>query len=38
LSLLYTAVGVFTIANPIGNLPIYLSFTDGERRRDQVIP
>jgi multiple antibiotic resistance protein len=37
LSLLHTAVGVFTIANPIGNLPIYLSFTDGERRRDQAI-
>ena len=28
---------MFTIANPIGNLPIYLSFTDGERRRDQAI-
>ena len=31
------AVGVFSIANPIGNLPIYLSFNDGESRRDQAI-
>ena len=37
LSLLHTAVGVFTIANPIGNLPISLSFTDGARRRDPAI-
>ena len=27
MSLLHTAVGIFTISNPIGNLPIYLSFT-----------
>jgi conserved hypothetical protein TIGR00427 len=26
-----------TIANPIGNLPIYLSFTNGDRRRDRAI-
>jgi multiple antibiotic resistance protein len=38
LSLLHTAVGVFSIANPIGNLPIDLSFTDGERRPDQRFP
>lgn len=37
MSLLHTAVGVFTIANPIGNLPIYLSFTNGNRRQDQAI-
>jgi hypothetical protein len=29
---------VFSIANPIGNLPIDLSFTDGERRPDQRFP
>ena len=28
MSLLHTAVGIFTIANPVGNLPIYLSFTN----------
>ena len=32
MSLLHTAVGIFTISNPIGNLPIYLSFTDGNKR------
>ena len=37
MSLLHTAVGIFTIANPIGNLPIYLSFTNGNRRQDQAI-
>ena len=37
MSLLHTAVGVFTISNPIGNLPIYLSFTDGNRRKDLAI-
>ena len=37
MSLLHTAVGVFTISNPIGNLPIYLSFTDGNRRQDLAI-
>lgn len=37
MSLLHTAVGIFTISNPIGNLPIYLSFTDGNRRKDRVI-
>jgi multiple antibiotic resistance protein len=36
-SLLNTGVAIFTIANPIGNLPIYLSFTNGERRRDRAI-
>ena len=38
MSLLHTAVGIFTISNPIGNLPIYLSFTDGNKRKDQAIP
>ena len=37
MSLLHTAVGVFTIANPIGNLPIYLSFTNGNHRQDRAI-
>jgi len=37
MSLLHTAVGVLTTANPIGNLPIYLSFTNGNRRQDQAI-
>ena len=37
MSLLHTAIGVFTIANPIGNLPIYLSFTDGNPRLDRAI-
>ena len=37
MSLLHTAVGVFTIANPIGNLPIYLSFTNGNPRQDRAI-
>ena len=34
MSLLHTAVGVFTISNPIGNLPIFLSFSSGNRRQD----
>ena len=38
MSLLHTAVGIFTISNPIGNLPIYLSFTDGNKRKDRAIP
>lgn len=37
MSLLNTGVAIFTIANPIGNLPIYLSFTNGDRRRDRAI-
>lgn len=37
MSLLHTAVGVFTIANPVGNLPIYLSFTAGNSREDRAI-
>ena len=37
MSLLNTAVAIFTISNPLGNLPIYLSFTDGDRRRDRAI-
>lgn len=37
MSLLHTAVGVFTISNPIGNLPIFLSFTNGNRRQDLAI-
>jgi len=37
MSLLHTAVSVFTIANPIGNLPIYLSFTNGNHRQDRAI-
>ena len=37
MSLLNTGVAIFTIANPIGNLPIYLSFTNGDRRRDRAF-
>ena len=37
MSLLHTAVGIFTISNPIGNLPIYLSFTTGNKRQDRAI-
>ncbi len=37
MSLLHAAVGIFTISNPIGNLPIYLSFTDGNKRKDRAI-
>ena len=37
MSLLHAAVGIFTIANPIGNLPIYLSFTGGNKRKDRAI-
>ena len=37
MSLLHAAVGVFTISNPIGNLPIVLSFTNGNRRQDLAI-
>ena len=37
MSLLHTAVGLFTISNPIGNLPIYLSFTHGNPRQDLAI-
>ena len=37
MSLLNTAVAIFTISNPLGNLPIYLSFTDGDKRRDRAI-
>lgn len=37
MSLLHTAVGIFTISNPIGNLPIYLSFTNGNKRQDRAI-
>ena len=37
MSLLHTAVAVFTISNPIGNLPIYLSFTGGKPREDLAI-
>jgi|TARA_B100000073_G_scaffold5366_1_gene4547 multiple antibiotic resistance protein len=37
MSLLHTAVGIFTISNPIGNLPIYLSFTSGNKRQDRAI-
>ena len=37
MSLLHTAVGVFTISNPMGNLPIYLSFTNGNPRQDRAI-
>ena len=37
MSLLHTAVSIFTISNPIGNLPIYLSFTDGNPRKDRAI-
>jgi multiple antibiotic resistance protein len=37
MSLLNTAVGLFTIANPIGNLPIYLSFATGRRGEDLAL-
>jgi multiple antibiotic resistance protein len=37
MTLAVTAVGMFLVANPIGNLPIYLSFTSGDRRRDLAI-
>ncbi|MEB3322111.1 MAG: MarC family protein [Synechococcaceae cyanobacterium] len=37
MSLAVTAVGLFLVANPIGNLPIYLSFTTGDRRGDLAI-
>ena len=37
MSLLNTAIGIFTVANPIGNLPIYLSFTDGDQKTDKAI-
>lgn len=37
MSLAVTAVGMFLVANPIGNLPIYLSFTTGDRRGDLAI-
>ena len=37
MSLLHTAISIFTISNPIGNLPIYLSFTDGNPRKDRAI-
>lgn len=37
MSLLNTAVGLVTIANPIGNLPIYLSFTSGRRSEDLAL-
>lgn len=37
MSLAVTAVGMFLVANPIGNLPIYLSFTSGDRREDLAI-
>jgi multiple antibiotic resistance protein len=37
MSLLHSAIGIFTIADPIGSLPIYLSFTDGNKRKDRAI-
>jgi multiple antibiotic resistance protein len=37
MSLMNTAVGIFTIANPIGNIPIFLSFTSGKRSADRAI-
>ena len=37
MSLLHAAVGVFTISNPIGNLPIFFLFTNGNRRQDLAI-
>ena len=37
MSLLNTAIGIFTVANPISNLPIYLSFTDGDQKTDKAI-
>ena len=32
-----TGVAILPIANPIGNLPIYFSFTNGDRCRDRAI-
>ena len=37
MSLLHTAIGVFTISNPIGNLPIYLALASGNSRQDLAI-
>ncbi|MEX1323835.1 MAG: MarC family protein [Synechococcaceae cyanobacterium] len=37
MSLAVTSVGLLLVANPIGNLPIYLSFTSGDRRSDLAI-
>lgn len=37
MSLLNTGVGLVTIANPIGNLPIYLSFASGRRSEDLAL-
>ena len=41
MSLMNTAVGIFTIANPIanpiGSIPIFLSFTTGTRKADRAI-
>ena len=35
--LLTTAVGIFTIANPIGNIPIFLALATGKRRDDVAM-
>ena len=37
MSLLHTAIGIFTISNPIGNLPIYLALASGNSRQDRAI-
>ena len=37
MSILNTAVAIITISNPIANLPIYLSLTDGDRNNDRAI-
>jgi multiple antibiotic resistance protein len=36
-SVLNTAVGIFTIANPIGNIPIFLAYATGRRSEDLAI-
>ena len=35
--LLTTAVGIFTIANPIGNIPVFLALATGKRRDDLAM-
>ena len=37
MSLLHTAIGIFTISNPMSNLPIYLALASGNSRQDRAI-
>lgn len=37
MSIAATSVGLLLVANPVGNLPIYLSFTTGDRKSDLAI-